>query len=130
MRRVAARAIVRGRMAAQAAFLGKFIDAFLGGCERAMLVAAVIEFLMDACAGVPRIRVADDYAICHKKPPVIRAHARVLARCDGLRLGYALRCFILGLSAVMALIEARNLLPQFMPLGSVAQFRIDGLRQS
>ena len=65
MRRVAARAIVLGRMAAQAAFLGKFIDAFLGGCERAMLVAAVIEFLMDACAGAPRIRVANDYAICH-----------------------------------------------------------------
>jgi hypothetical protein len=40
-------------MAAQAAFLGKFIDAFLGGCERAMLVAAVFEFLVDACAGIP-----------------------------------------------------------------------------
>jgi hypothetical protein len=40
-------------MAAQAAFFGEFIDAFLGGCERAMLVAAVFEFLMDACAGTP-----------------------------------------------------------------------------
>ena len=64
MRRVAARAIVLGRMAAQAALLGKFIDAFLGGCERAMLVAAIIELLMDACDGAPRIRVANDYAIC------------------------------------------------------------------